>query len=93
MKKEEILEKMNKYWDTHEATFVEDDVLYFEEDTDEYNELYNILFDELTPNGHWNNELKRFLQENGYECYIGDGDSFGILIACVSKDSKVFTIG
>lgn len=89
----EILEKMNAYWSSHTLTEEEDGKNYFIQEDDESSELYDLLFVNLTPNGEWNITFKNYLQENGYRCYIGDGDSFGILVACIRKDNKIFTVG
>lgn len=93
-----LLEVMNNYWETHEATeYYEGDGPYkwfpANYDDKQYEELMTLLWDNLFIGSCWNLDTRRMLQENGYRCWIGDGDSFGILIACITKNGKSLSIG
>ena len=91
---EELLEAMNKYWETHETTVEEDGRKFFPDLVDdETGNLINLMWKWLFINGQWNPETKAYLRDNGYRCWIGDGDSYGILVACITKDGKTFSIG
>ena len=92
MSKDDLLNKIDWYWENHEATEEEDGRYWFPDDED-YNELHKVLMDELFEENHWNYETKEFLKEHGYRCWVGDGDSFGILVAVVTKDNKNFSVG
>jgi len=91
---EELIEKMDKYWETHEAT-IDDGGLMFFDDTvdDETGEIVRLLWDNLFVGSHWNPETRDFVREHGYSTRVFERDSFGILIAGVGKDGKWFSIG
>ena len=89
-----LLDKMNEYWASHEATVSDEHHMFFRQDDEDADILETMFYSKLFKNGgHWNFETKNFLESNGYHCWIGDGDSFGILVACVTKDGKTFSIG
>ena len=92
---EELLEKMNKFWETHEAT-VEDCGLYFFDemlDPDKAGEIIGLMWKHLFVNSYWNFDTVAFLkQHGGYQFKIFERDSFGILVAGVGKDHKWFSI-
>ena len=93
---EELLEKMDHYWETGKTVTDEyDGKLYFETDNEDQN--YNWIMDKLWSclfiGSCWNYDTRRYLESNGYKCWIGDGDSFGILVACITKNKKTMTIG
>ncbi len=91
----ELIEMLNKYWETHEAkTYPGENGKWFDENDDEDGRnLVEILLKELFIGSTWNLETKSELQKAGYRCWIGDGDSFGILVACITKDGKSLVIG
>lgn len=91
---EKLLEKMNSYWETHEATEKDGPYMFFKEDVDcETRELITLMWEHLFIGSSWNYDTRNFLHEHGYKFRVFDGDSFGILIAGVGKDGKWFSIG
>lgn len=95
---EELLELLNKFWETFDATEIDltDDTRWFSNDvyhTELGEQLEKELWDKLFIGSHFNLETRHFLINNGYRVWIGDGDSFGILVACISKDGKNYSIG
>ena len=90
-----LIEKMDHYWKTHEAKeYPGESGKWFDEYADdEGRELMDLLFKELFIGSHWNPETKSQLQQAGYRCWVGDGDSFGILVACITKDGKSLSVG
>jgi len=90
-----LVEQMDSYWNTHEAKEYPGEYgKWFDLDEDEAGkELAKILFDKLFIGSDWNLETRAELQKAGYRCWIGDGDSFGILVACITKDGKSLSIG
>lgn len=92
----ELVEMLDHFWDTHEAVEYEDENgmwLNTEED-EEGEKLMDKLYEELfIGGGHWNPPVVQLLSKHGYHCWVGDGDSFGILVACISKDGKTISIG
>lgn len=89
--------KINDYWNNHKSFHEVDEEdngkLYFKTDDDESREIENIFWNKLVTINNFNWRAKHLLEENGYKVYIGDGDSFGILVACVEKDNKIFAFG
>lgn len=92
---EELLQKMNEYWDTHEATIDDDGMKFFDEsaDYDKSGELIRLMWEHLFIGSHWNYETAELLRNNGYSLRVFDHDSFGILMAGVGKDGKWISIG
>ena len=91
---EELLEKMNAYWDSHEATYDDGGMMFFDEDTaDDTGELIRLMWEHLFIGSHWNPETVSFIRENGYATRVFERDSFGILMAGIGKDGKWFSIG
>lgn len=95
---DELLELLNKFWETFEATEIDlaNDTRWFSNDvyhTELGKQLEKELWDKLFIGSHFNLETRHFLINNGYRVWIGDGDSFGILVACISKDGKNYSIG
>lgn len=98
---EKLLELLNKFWDTFEATVdengdeVENGKWFGKEayDSELGQQLETELWDKLFIGSHFNLETRHFLVNHGYRVWIGDGDSFGILVACITKDGKTYSIG
>ena len=91
-----LVEKLNRYWENHEANVdpYDGSGKWFDPDEDEEgSDLINDLFEKLFIGSNWNYETKNELQKAGYRCWVGDGDSFGILVACISKNGKNLSIG
>ena len=90
-----LIEMMNTYWKNHEAKeYPGESGKWFEPYEDsEGKELMNILWKKLFIGSHFNLETKAKLAEAGYRCWVGDRDSFGILVACITKDGKSLSIG
>ena len=89
----ELLEKLNTFWNSTEATEEEEGRWWFDCFDEKVREITDLLWDYLFIGSHWNHETRMFLKEHGYRCWVGDGDSFGILVACISKDGKNLSIG
>ena len=89
----ELIEKMNEYWETHEAPYEEDGFNFFEEGDTDYYEIQNLLWDSLFIDSEFNPETKELLKENGFTVRATDRDSFGILVAVIGKDDKYMSIG
>ena len=90
----EHIEKLNNFWETHEANYEENGNYFFDDnDSKEALEVESIFFDFLCPDGYIVQENKAILAQNGFRTWIGDGDSFGILVCCVTKDGKTFSFG
>lgn len=92
---DELIKKMNNYWDTHEAKeYPGESGLWFDLSADdEGREIESLIWDNLFFGSHWNSENRAKLTEAGYRCWVGDQDSFGILVACITKDGKSISIG
>lgn len=91
---QDLLKAMNEYWSKHDAPIKEGRYNFFKQDDEESSNLESLFFQKLFRNGgHWSYDTKKFLEENGYRCWVGDGDSFGILVACITKDNKTFSVG
>lgn len=88
-----LLEKLNSFWNSTEATEEEDGRWWFDCYEEKAREIVDLLWDHLFIGSQWNPDTRSFLQQNGYRCWIGDGDSFGILVACITKDGKNLSIG
>lgn len=91
---EELLEKMNKFWETHEATEEDCGLYFFDEmaDPDKAGEVIGLMWKWLFIGGKWNYITVTFLREHGYHFKTFEEDSFGILVAGVGKDNKWFSI-
>ena len=91
----DLVELMDSYWETHEAKeYPGESGKWFDENEDEQGkELVSRLWKDLFIGSCWNPDTRAYLQSNGYRCWIGDGDSFGILVACITKDGKSLSIG
>lgn len=91
----DLIEMMNEYWDTHEGKEYpgENGKWFDEHEDDQGRELVDRLWKDLFIGSSWNPDTRSYLQSNGYRCWIGDGDSFGILVACITKDGKSLSIG
>lgn len=88
------LTKIDSFWKNHMVEENDEDhKMWFINEDDEYNEVYNILWDNLFIGSNWNYENKGIMEANGYNCWVGDGDSFGILVAVITKDDKNFSLG
>ena len=92
---EEFLKALDDFWAKHEATYEEDGKYFFEEDKcgDDYREIESLIWEKLLTTNWWKIDTKKFIEENGYHCFAGDKDSFGLLVACVGKDNKYMSIG
>lgn len=94
---EEFLNALNKFWESHDATYEDttDGIKIFERDDfpKDYDELEGLIWDKLLTTNWWKIDTKRYLEENGYRCYAGDQDSFGLLVACIEKDGKCMCVG
>lgn len=93
---EELLQKMNEFWDKHEAT-ENDGGLYFfnmqtQEEMCEEGEVTGLMWKYLFKNNNWNWNTVTFLKKHGYQFRVFERDSFGILVAGVGKDGKWFSI-
>ena len=90
-----LIKMMDAYWKNHEAKeYSGESGLWFEPYEDqEGRDLMDVLWKNLFIGSHWNLETKSELQKAGYRCWVGDGDSFGILVACITKDGKSLSIG
>ena len=90
-----LVEQMDNYWKNHEAKeYPGESGLWFEPNDDQDGRnLMDALWDKLFIGSHWNPDTRTELQQAGYRCWVGDGDSFGILVACISKDGKSLSIG
>lgn len=89
-----LVEQMDNYWNTHEAKDYGENGKWFDQNEDEAGmELEKILWDKLFIGSNWNPETRAELRKAGYRCWTGDGDSFGILVACITKDGKSLSIG
>lgn len=84
--------RLADFW-KNAKTEEEDGKQWITEDSEDYKEIMDILWDNLFIGSHWNPTVKHHLEINGYHCWIGDGDSFGILVACITKDGKNLSIG
>lgn len=60
---------------------------------DSSQKIEGYFWEDLISGNHFNPDGKKALTENGYRVFIGDGDSFGILVACVAKNGRCFSIG
>lgn len=92
---EELLRVMNNYWSGHEAVEADGRYMFFSEnygDAD-YEKMMDLLWKHLFIGSRWNPDTRSMLIKNGYRCWIGDGDSFGILVACITKDGKTLSVG
>ena len=89
---DELLVKINEFWNSHEATEEDEGRHWFPSSPDEQS-FVDYIWDYLFIGSHWNYETKEFLAKHGYRCWIGDGDSFGILVAVITKDGKNLSIG
>lgn len=90
----EELTKIDSFWKNHAVEEDDEDHrMWFTNDDDEYHEVYDILWDNLFIGSGWNYDNKDIMEANGYRCWIGDDDSFGILVAVITKDDKNFSLG
>ncbi len=93
---EEFLKALNDFWETHEATEDDDGIKIFVPETcgeDDYYKIESLIWDNLLTNSYWKIDTKKFVEKNGYRCYAGDKDSFGLLVACIEKDGKCMCVG
>ena len=91
---EELLEKMNKFWETHEATEEDGGLYFFDQmaDPDKAGELIGLMWEHLFVNNHWNYKNVDFLKQHGYSFRTFEQDSFGLLVVGIGKDYKWFSI-
>ena len=94
---ENLLELLNQFWETFDGVEDEETGQRWFKDEEYHSELGEKLdkelWDKLFIGSHFNLETRHFLINNGYRVWIGDGDSFGILVACISKNGKNYSIG
>lgn len=85
-----FIEKLNDYWDSHEGSEPEEGYrwLEFNDDAD----LYNEIWDKCFIGSYWNPDTKEELKEAGYTTHTWERDSFGILVAGISKDGKAVSL-
>ena len=94
---EELLEKMDTFWDTHEATIAEENgrgIKFFDTSEDkEARELESEIFDKAFNGSSWNYANKAKFNEHGYNTVTFERDGFGILVAGIGKFGKYFSLG
>ena len=89
----DFLEKLDKYFETHEGT-EEDGLEWLNEDGDnEYEEVIYLCWEYLIRGNWFDDDGRKYLQNNGYKVYAGDKDSFGLLVVVVEKDGKAISFG
>lgn len=92
----EEIKVINKFWDSNDATFVEDNDKFFDRETcnkKDYDEVESIFWKYLITGQHWSATNKKIMSDNGFVCWAGDQDSYGLLVACVTKNGKTFSFG
>ena len=89
------LKEITDFWKGDNWTTEEEEYSLWPKDP--YGELAQriegIFWDELMSGNHFNPDGKKALMDKGFRVFAGDRDSFGILVACVSKDGKTFSFG
>lgn len=92
---EELLQKMNQYWEKHEATYEDGGLMFFDDSEPdcETGEVVNLMWEHLFIESGFNYKTVDYLRANGYSIRVFERDSWGILIAGVGKDRKWFSIG
>ena len=94
---EELLKKMDAFWDTHEATIAEENgrgIKFFNTSEDkEASEIESEIFDKAFNGSSWNYANKAKFEEHGYNCRVFERDSFGILVAGIGKFGKYLSLG
>lgn len=92
---EEKLKEIADFWEGDNWTTEEEEHSLWPKDPwgDKAKKIESIFWDELISGDCFNVDAKKKLMDNGYRVYAGDRDSFGILVACVSKDGKTFSFG
>ena len=93
--KEEI-EIINKFWEQNDATFEEDHDKFFDKETcneKDYDEVEGLFWKYLITGQHWSATNKKIMHDNGFVCWAVDKDSYGLLVACVTKNGKTFSFG
>ena len=91
---EEQIKLLDEFWENHPAEVKDGSYSFF---NDQYSkdalDVEDIFFDYLCPDGHFNMENRAILADHGYYAKVTDGDSFGILVCCVTKNGKTFSVG
>lgn len=84
---EKLLKALEKLYSEQNNFYQEDGWTGFNK-SDLYNEVVNLCDEYLITNDgqcNWNNIV--ILQNNGYDIFAGEKDSFGWLTGCVQKDN------
>lgn len=84
---EKLLKALEKLYSEQNNFYQEDGWTGFNK-SDLYNEVVNLCDEYLITNDgqcNWNNIV--ILQNNGYDVFAGEKDSFGWLTGCVQKDN------
>ena len=92
---DDFLKFLDYFWNKYEATNESNNEMFFDSEhcKDDYDKLEDYCWEYLIEGPTWNYMNKAILDKNGYTCYAGDQDSFGLLVACVEKDNKIFVFG
>lgn len=92
---EELINKLNEYFETHEGKVYPEEgktewLDLMEDDPVLYGELWDNLF---TGYYGFNPDTRAALRKSGFVVRATDRDSFGILVACVWKGNKGISLG
>lgn len=89
---EKLIELLNDYWNSHEATDNDGGLMFFNVDADG-KDMMDEIWNKCFIGSSWNPEARQALRENGYSTRTFERDSFGILVAGIGKDGKWISIG
>ena len=97
---DELIKRLDEYFDTHIGVLDESEigtkwqnVRWLDCEDEEGKKLFSDLWDNLFIGSEWNYDNKAAFQKAGYSCKATDRDSFGILVAVISKDNKAISLG
>jgi len=91
---EKLIQILNEYWATHEATEEDGGLMFFDEYADNKgHDLMTEVWDKCFIGSSWNPEALAALHENDYITRTFERDSFGILVAGIGKSGKWLSIG
>lgn len=88
-----MVERLLKYFETHEGTPEEEGYRWLEFKDEEEQKFYTELWDFCFIGSHWKLDALRQLHEAGFRTHTWERDSFGILIAGITKDGKAISLG